>query len=166
MTAAAARPSMPLVVALAAGLAAVALGHALTDAGAWYRALAKPSWQPPEWVFGPVWLAILLCTAVSVSLAWKQAPSALARRALTALLSCNVVFAVAWSFLFFRLHRPDWALADVVLLWLSIAGLIAVCGRLSRAAGFLLAPYLAWVSVAAAINVAIVGLNGPFGGAA
>lgn len=68
-----------------------------------------------------------------------------------------------WSLLFFRVQRPDWALIEVALLWLSIAGLIVYCGRFSRPSAVLLLPYIAWVSVAAALNYAIVQLNGPFG---
>jgi tryptophan-rich sensory protein len=75
----------------------------------------------------------------------------------------NGLLNVLWSLLFFRLRRPDWALFEVGLLWLSIVLLIALAGRHARRAGWLLLPYLVWVSFAAALNIAIVRLNGPFG---
>ena len=76
-------------------------------------------------------------------------------------LACNGL----WSLLFFRLRRPDWALWEVVPLWLSVLLLMVVLGRWSRPSAWLLAPYLAWVAFAAVLNLAIVRLNGPFGGA-
>jgi tryptophan-rich sensory protein len=69
-----------------------------------------------------------------------------------------------WSALYFTLQRPDWALIEVAVLWLSIVALIIVCGRVSRLAGWLLVPYLLWVSFASVLNLAVVRLNGPFGG--
>ena len=79
------------------------------------------------------------------------------------LFASNAFFNVLWSLLFFRLHRPDWALAEVGFLWLSILALIVFLGRFSRPSGWLLAPYLAWVSFASALNLAVVRLNAPFG---
>ncbi len=75
----------------------------------------------------------------------------------------NGLLNIGWSFLFFRLHRPDWALVEGVALWLSIAALILVCRRASRAAALLLIPYLAWVAFALVLNLAVIRLNGPFG---
>ena len=79
-----------------------------------------------------------------------------------ALFALNGFLNVTWSALFFRLKRPDWALAEVGLLWLSIVVLIVVIARHSKNASVLLAPYLAWVTFAAVLNLAIVQLNGPF----
>ena len=79
------------------------------------------------------------------------------------LFALNAFLNVSWSLLFFRLRRPDWAFAEVGLLWLSILVLVVFLGRVSRTSGWLLAPYLAWVTFAAALNLAVVRLNGPFG---
>jgi tryptophan-rich sensory protein len=78
------------------------------------------------------------------------------------LFGVNAGLNVVWSGLYFGLHRPDWALAEVGLLWLSIAALMRGLWPLSRTASLLVAPYLVWVSVAAALNLATVQLNGPF----
>ena len=75
----------------------------------------------------------------------------------------NAILNVAWSLFFFRLHRPDWALAENVLLWLSVLALIVVLAPFSPVSSCLLAPYLVWVSIAAFLNWTIVRLNAPFG---
>ena len=79
------------------------------------------------------------------------------------LFALNGFLNILWSLLFFRMQRPDWAFAEVMLLWLSVLLLVVICWRHSRLAGLLLLPYLAWVSVAAALNWSVVELNGPFG---
>ena len=151
-------------VLAAAGIAALvaALGGAATDLGPWYQGLAKPSWQPPDWLFGPIWTLIYALTGLAGVLAWVAAPR-IGRRRIMLAFSLNALLNVAWSELFFRLHRPDWALAEVVLLWLSILAMIVVLARYATRASLLLVPYLAWVSFAALLNLQVVRLNGPFG---
>ena len=149
------------VIGIAAGIAIVVavLGALLTDIGEWYLSLDKPAWQPPDWAFGPAWTLIFAATAAAGVLAWMADQD---RSTLIAAFAVNAILNVAWSALFFRLRRPDWALFEVLLLWLSIAVLIAVCGALDSRAGWLLLPYLAWVSFAAVLNAAIVRRNRPF----
>lgn len=154
----------PFAVTALAALALSWLGAAITDIGPWYRALLKPEWQPPDWLFGPVWTAIFALAAVSAATAWRAAPSPEAREWVIALFIANGFLNVLWSLLFFRLRRPDWALAEVMLLWLSILMLILVLAPISRLASRLLWPYLAWVSFAALLNWRLVSLNAPFEG--
>jgi tryptophan-rich sensory protein len=151
-------------IALAAAVAfgAAILGGLATDIGPWYRALVKPAWQPPDWLFGPAWTLIYACAAAAGALAWWGAVEVSQRRAIVAAFTVNLLLNVAWSWLFFRAKRPDWALAEVALLWLSIVALILVVRRSSTAGAWLLAPYLAWVTFAAALNATIVVLNDPF----
>lgn len=149
--------------AAVAALAIAVLGGLSTDTGDWYRSLRKPSWQPPDAWFGPVWTAIYAMTAVSAVFAWERVPGRAARDWVVALFLFNGVINVLWSLLFFRLRRPDWALAEVGLLWLSIVLIMVVVGRWSRRSAWLLAPYLAWVTFAAILNAEVVRLNGPFG---
>jgi tryptophan-rich sensory protein len=155
----------PVVAAAAAW--AVGLGVAgivATELGPWYYALRKPPWKPSDVLFGPVWTTIFALAALAAVLAWQAADGAPeARTRLLAAYAVNAVLNVLWSLLFFRLRRPDWALAEVALLWLSIAGMIAAVAPLSRLGAWLLAPYLAWVSFASVLNRAIVRLNQPFG---
>ncbi|WP_264048814.1 TspO/MBR family protein [Methylobacterium flocculans] len=152
----------PTLVAAGAALLVALAGGLLTTTGPWYHALRRPAWKPPDWAFGPVWTTIFTLTAISAVLAWNADASASARAALVGAYVVNAVLNIAWSGLFFRLRRPDWALFEVVFLWLSIAALILVTARVSSGAALLLLPYLAWVAVAALLNRAIVRLNGPF----
>lgn len=149
---------------LAAGLVVMAAGGLANDAGGWYAALAKPSWQPPTAVFGPVWLVIVLAVALAVTLVLRAEGDGRSRAVLLGLVACNAVLAVAWTVLFFRMHRPDWALAEIVPFWLSIVALAAAAWARSRRAGWLFAPYLGWATFAAALNLAIVERNAPFNG--
>jgi translocator protein len=148
-------------VAFAAAIAAfvAVLGATATDLGPWYQSLAKPSWQPPDWLFGPAWTLIFALTAIAAVFAWNGAPDRPAGEWIIVAFALNGFLNVLWSVLFFRLRRPDWALIEVVALWLSIVLLIAVAGRNSKTAGWLLAPYLAWVTFAGVLNLAVVRMN-------
>ena len=152
----------PLVISAAGAIVLAALGGLLTDIGPWYKNLKNPPWKPPDWAFGPIWTVILGLAAVAAALAWQAAPDSTAKRLILGVLLLNAVFHVVWSALFFRLRRPDWALVEVLMLWVSIALLIAVLGMHSLSAGLLLVPYIVWVSVAAFLNYEVVRLNGPF----
>lgn len=159
-----ARDRRPVAVATGAATVVGLAGGLLTEIGPWYLSLRKPSWQPPNWAFAPAWTTIFALTATAAVIAWRAEPEPAGRRRLEAGFALNGALNIGWSLLFFKLRRPDWALAEVAGLWLSIAGLIAACGKRSRKAGWLLSPYLAWVSFASVLNLAIVRLNGPFRG--
>jgi translocator protein len=147
-----------------AGLVAVIVaggGGALTDIGAWYFDLNKPAWQPPDWLFGPAWTLIFVCSVFAAVKGWRAAESSRARTLLVVFFLANAVLNLLWSLLFFHLQRPDWALLEVPLLWLSILVLVVLLWPRSRVAASLLFPYLAWVSFAAFLNYTIVQLNRP-----
>lgn len=152
----------PALVAAIATIAVATLGAQMTELGPWYANLRKPPWQPPDWLFPPAWTGIFIITASAGVVAWRSAPDGPARAWVIGLFALNGALNVLWSALFFRLRRPDWALYEAVPFWLSILLLIVVLSRWSRAAGLLLAPYLAWVTFAAALNYAVVELNRPF----
>ncbi len=154
----------PVGLALLLTVVVSAGGALTTDIGEWYYALQKPSWQPPDWLFGPVWTTIFLLAAISSLLAWRRAPDVGSRRRMVILFLVNIVLNVTWSLLFFRMHRPDYALYEVALLWSSIVTLMVIMWPYSRASSWLLTPYLLWVSFAAFLNLTIVRLNGPFAG--
>ncbi len=152
----------PLAVA-AAGVVVVAVSGGLaTDIGPWYRALEKPWFQPPDWLFGPAWTLIFALIALAAAEMWQSVVDEGSRKRVVWAFSLNGALNVLWSVLFFTLKRPDYALAEVVLLWLSIAGLMWMARPISGQALRLLIPYLAWVSFAAALNLAVVRLNAPF----
>ena len=152
----------PILVAAVGTCAVALLGGLATQIGPWYRALNKPTWQPPDWAFGPAWTLIYTLTATAAVRAWRASPNRRSRAAVERAFAINGVLNVLWSVVFFTLRRPDWALVEVAFLWLSIIGLIYVAGRRDRASGFLLLPYLARVGFAGWLNLAVVRLNGPF----
>ena len=152
-----------VLVAAMAALAVAGLGALSTDIGSWYQSLKQPAWKPPDVLFGPAWTTLYALAAIAAVRAWERAPARADRDWLIALFAFNGFVNVLWSLLFFRLRRPDWALAEVGLLWGSIVLLIVVLGRYSRGSAWLLLPYLLWVTFAAALNRAVVQLNGPFG---
>jgi translocator protein len=157
---------MPETHIIAAVLWAVllgGLGGLLTTIGPWYRSLKKPSWQPPDWLFGPAWTLILGLAAWAAVLAWNGAVDDSGRNTIILLYALNFVCHFLWSPLFFTLRRPDWSLIEVVFLWASVLALCIGLKSYSVLASWLIVPYFIWVSFAAILNLYIVRLNRPFG---
>ncbi len=150
---------------MAAGLAVVvaALGGSMTVLDDWYYGLIQPPWAPPDYLFGVAWTIIYALTALAGAKIWQSAPTSRDAEIALGLFAFNGFLNILWSFLFFRLQRPDWALIELVPFWLSILALILFCGRWSRSAAWLLLPYLLWVGFAGLLNLAVVRLNAPFG---
>jgi translocator protein len=117
----------------------------------WYRRLIKPSWNPPNWIFPPVWTVIYLLMAVAAWLVWMRFGIAGAILPL-ALFVFQLLLNAAWTWLFFGCHRPDLALLDIVVLWIAILTTLIAFWRLELLAGVVLIPYLAWVSFATILN--------------
>lgn len=137
------------------------LGALTTQTGTsdWYRALAKPSFQPPSWVFGPAWTLLYALMGIAAWRIWRRGmDQALVRRALGVFL-VQLVLNAAWSPVFFGAHEIGLALAILAALWLALVGTIRAFGLLDRPAAWLLAPYLAWVTFALVLNAAILHLN-------
>ncbi len=160
----------PVLVASAIAVATGAAGGALTRLDGWYFSLVQPWFKPPDWLFGPAWSVLFGLMVWSGTMAWRIAglrtPRA-ARQLRTQLLglwALNALANVGWSFFFFFQQRPDQALFEVAVLWGSIALLIIHLRTYCHKAAWLLVPYLAWVSFAAMVNLAVVRLNDPFTG--
>jgi len=145
-----------------AGFVGVCFLAALTGAwfppGEWYERLRKPSWRPPNRLFAPVWTVLYLMIALAGWRVWRSAGFAGAGPPLAAY-AAQLALNAAWTPLFFGLRRPDLGFFDVALLWLSIAVTIALFWPVDGVAAALLAPYLAWVTFAAALNFAVWRLN-------
>jgi tryptophan-rich sensory protein len=140
-------------VALVAGAGTLA-----TDIGPWYLALQQPSWKPPDAWFGAIWSSIFLLLAIAVTIGWQKA-DARGRQKIAIALFINGVLNVSWSVLFFAMRRPDLALAEWGVFWLSIVVLMVLLWRQRALAGALLIPYLVWVSVAGKLNHTVIALN-------
>ena len=152
----------PVLIAALVAIFIAVLGGTLTDTGPWYQRLRKPSWQPPDWLFGPAWTLIFALSTASAVHAWRNAQNRAQRDWVIVLFALNGFLNVLWSTLFFALRRPDWALIEVALLWLSILLPIVAFWRFAKPASLYLLPYLVWVSLAAFLNLTVVRLNAPF----
>jgi benzodiazapine receptor len=126
--------------------------------GQWYEGLTKPVWNPPSWLFGPVWTVLYVTMAIAAWLVWKRYGFSGAAFPL-ALFIVQLVLNAVWSWLFFGLHRPDLAFFEIILLWIAILATMVLFRRLVPQAGILLVPYLAWVSFAAVLNFTLWQLN-------
>ena len=149
------------IIGLACFIAAcflAALTGALFRPGDWYERLKKPSWRPPNRLFAPVWTILYLMIAVAGWLIWREAGIAGAGLSL-AVYALQLILNAAWTPLFFGLHRPDLAFVDMVLVWVSIIATIVLFYPIHVVAALLLAPYLAWVTFASALNFAVWRLN-------
>lgn len=131
----------------------------------WYADLTKPSFTPPNWIFGPAWTILYILMGGSFGIIWQVAAKGrypimvkFAKRGLV-LFGVHFLLNLAWTPLFFGLHRPDWALLVIVLLIIMIAFLIRHFFRLDRLAAFLLVPYLLWGLFATVLNISILVLN-------
>jgi len=151
------RSALALAGWLALSFAAAAAGGFFLP-GEWYAGLQKPSWNPPNWIFGPVWTALYTIMAIAAWLIWKRGGFAGQHVALSLFLA-QLLFNALWSPLFFGLRQPALAFADILLLWLTLLGTVAAFWKVRPLAGALLVPYLAWVTFASALNFALWRLN-------
>jgi len=153
----------PIIIAGTLALVTAVVGGSITVLDEWYYSLQQPAWAPPDYMFGIIWTSIFAMIAVAGVLAWEKAPTRRETEISLGLFALNGFLNLGWSFLFFRLHRPDLAFYELIALWLSVLILILFCGRFSKWSALLLVPYLIWVTIAGALNYQVVQLNGPFG---
>lgn len=151
------KQALGLIAWLALPLSAGTVGSRYMP-GAWYASLAKPSWNPPDAIFAPVWILLYVLMGVAAWLVWRRAGFRGAGTAL-GLFVVHLILNALWSYLFFGLHRPDWALVDIVALWLAILVVTILFWRRHQVAGALLLPYLAWVGFATLLNFTLWRLN-------
>lgn len=149
-----------LVVSLAVCFAAAGIGGSVTTSSLedWYQTINKPSWNPPDWLFGPVWTTLFAMMSVAAWLVWRASGFRGAQLAFV-WFGLQLLLNVFWSFLFFGQRNPGWAAIEIVVLWLAIAITIALFWKHSRLAALLMIPYLLWVSFAAVLNFTIWQLN-------
>jgi len=151
------KSALGLLAWLVVCFAAAAVGSRFLP-GAWYATLTKPAWNPPAAVFAPVWTVLYASMGVAAWLVWRRAGFAGAGAALAAF-GAQLVLNALWSYLFFGLHRPGVAFADILALWLVILVVAALFWRVDWRAGALMVPYLVWVGFASCLNFALWRLN-------
>ena len=152
-----ARSALALIGWLLLSFSAAALGGFFMP-GEWYAGLKKPSWNPPNWIFGPVWTALYATMAVAVWLVWKRGGFARQRAALSLFL-LQLLLNALWSPLCFGAKNLGFGLADIVLLWLALTATVVAFYKVYRPAGALLVPYWAWVTFATVLNFTLWRLN-------
>jgi tryptophan-rich sensory protein len=149
---------LAVVACEAAG--AVAGWATRTSVETWYPTLAKPWFTPPDWLFAPVWIVLYAMMGVAAALVWTSAAASdSARRQAVGVFAGQLVLNVAWSLVFFGAQQIGGGLVVIAGLWLAIAATVDRFARIHRLAAWLLAPYLLWVTYAAALNVGIWALN-------
>lgn len=150
-----------LVVAVAIPLVAGFLGSVFTmpSIPTWYAAINKPAWNPPNWIFGPVWTTLFILMGIALWLVWEKGLDKIQVRTAVNIFSAQLVLNIVWSLLFFGLHSPFWAFIEIIALWLLILWTIIAFYRLDKTAGLILIPYILWVSFASFLNFTVMRLN-------
>ncbi len=150
---------LPFLVCVALSLAAGFIGsfYTIDSISTWYQFLTRPSWTPPNWVFGPVWTTLYVLMGISAALVWRTGKQG--TRWVLTLFFAHLVVNVAWSVVFFGMHDPVSGLLIIKALWLLIVALMILFWRYSRTATYLLIPYLVWVTYATTLNLGIIMLN-------
>ena len=151
--------ALALFIISAFVIAAIGGSATASSVSDWYLTLEKPPWNPPGWVFGPVWTALYIMMAVAAWLVWREGRWKARKRALGLYLLQWALNAL-WTPLFFALHQPGWAFAEIAALLLTVLATLAAFWQVRRSAGLLLIPYALWVAFAAALNFTIWRLNG------
>ena len=155
------RDILSLIAFLLVCQAAGGIGGLFTASslGTWYAELRKPPYNPPNWVFGPVWTTLYVLMGIAAWLVWRRRGEGVDVRPGLVLFAVQIVLNALWSIIFFGLKSPGPAFAELVVLWGAIFATMLLFLRTSIAAGILLVPYLVWVSFAGVLNYAIWALN-------
>jgi translocator protein len=125
----------------------------------WYVGLNKPAFNPPNWIFGPVWTALFLMMGIALYLVWRDGLTDKNRITAVALFGAQIALNLLWSILFFGMHSPLAGLVEIAFLWAFILATMLAFFRVSMAAGLLLVPYFMWVSFASLLNYMLWSLN-------
>jgi tryptophan-rich sensory protein len=148
-----------LLAALGATAVAGAVGSLATNVDGWYEALNKPFFQPPNWLFAPVWSILYVIMAIAMWQAWRSAPNEWSRRFAATLFGIQLVLNALWSVVFFGFQQVGTAFGVIVALIVAILATMWAFSRIDHIAAYLMSPYLAWVVFATLLNGAILALN-------
>lgn len=125
----------------------------------WYATLVKPSFRPPNWIFGPVWTALYFLMGVALYLVWTKGLKKKNVKIAVKIFGIQLILNSLWPILFFGLESPFYALIEIIVLWVAVAATIFKFYKISKNAAYLLIPYLLWVSFAMFLNYSIFILN-------
>ena len=125
----------------------------------WYAQLQKPSFSPPNWIFAPVWTLLFLLMGVALYFVWSKGLEDKKVKTALFIFGVQLILNTLWSILFFGLQSPFYAFIEIIILWLAILLTIISFSRISKAAAYLLLPYILWVSFASILNFSILILN-------
>lgn len=145
--------AIPLAVGFTSGF------FTITGVGSWYQTIDKPSWNPPNWIFGPVWTTLYILMGIALFLVWKSDAQAPLKKAAITLFAIQMTLNFFWSLIFFNQHQVGWALVEIIAMWIMILLTIFAFARVNNTAAWLLVPYISWVSFAAILNYTIWKLN-------
>lgn len=153
-----------LIVFIALAELAGVIGSVFTTPSipTWYASLIKPSFQPPAWVFGPVWTTLFALMVIAAYLVYMKGGEKLwtkQKKVALALFSGQLILNILWSVIFFGWNNPGLAFVEIIALWLAILATIIAFAKVSKPAAWLLVPYILWVSFASVLNFAIFWLN-------
>ena len=126
----------------------------------WFATANKPWFNPPNWIFAPVWTALYVMMGIALYLVWRtETISSSVKQTAVILFVIQLTLNFFWSLIFFKLQQPGWAFAEIIIMWLAILFTILWFGKISSTAAWLLVPYICWVSFASVLNYAIWKLN-------
>jgi len=153
--------SLKLAASVALCMLAGLVGSIFTtpQIAGWYSTLEKPAFQPPNWIFGPVWTVLYILMGIALFLVWRRGIAETKAKVALLVFLLQLILNAFWSFAFFGRESPGAGLVVIVALWLGIVATIAAFARVSRAAALILVPYILWVSFAAVLNASIYSLN-------
>ncbi len=152
---------LKLIIAILVSEAAGIIGSIFTtpSISGWYANLVKPEFAPPNWIFAPVWTTLFALMGIAAFLVWKRGLDDKKVKIALGIFIGQLALNTLWSIIFFGLHSPAGAFLEIIFLWLAILATIIAFAKISRAAAWILAPYILWVSFAAYLNYAIWTLN-------
>jgi len=131
----------------------------ISEIPTWYSALSKPSWAPPNWLFGPVWTTLYILMGIALFLVWREGLNRSDVRFAILIFAVQLVLNLLWSIVFFTYHSLFGSFIVIMLLWIAILANIIAFSIISRTAGLLLVPYIVWVSIASYLNYSVYLLN-------
>jgi translocator protein len=130
-----------------------------TGVDTWYQTINKPSWNPPNWIFGPVWTTLYVLMGIALYLVWRADVNNKLKRTAIILFAVQLALNFFWSFIFFDQQQVGWALMEIIAMWVMILATIFAFAKVSKPAAWLLVPYISWVSFATILNYTIWQLN-------